>query len=667
MYTHIFANLMLTAYEITVLNKERIEKNNKNKSHNKNKKNKTLNLANQRKIKDFSHHQDFFAETGNLKTKEYGNDNINPEEVYHKLINIIDDKEVFTQTERQLFFYKYEQLYNALIAQYVVSNLEKKEILKKYTKAIIPAIVALDMYKTLSASIDKEQLHFYSHIHRFILSEYYSSHHHNLKSLCKGVRAYLKHYIKTLEFNPIVNLHEITTSISNIRTTSLSTICNIDTTIDACKREAREIGEPQDIKFEQLRVAYTSLSVLLAFQKITHLLAPLVSNYKKLLESKVTDSDPLFFLEKYIYQDVKEDIIFLGENVLYDYINELILHEKIDILSCEVDCDCGKGPECECQCIPNSVYGILNTLEYFIFENQSKPSLLTLVFSFNLPDLTPDIISMFELSQEMNNFCREVPSLELYIKIPHILELLYNNELDSIKEVMNEIAFEEFPLGFFTSTLAIINLALKIKFEPKSIRYGTLLAYINPILTNQGVYTEFQVVIPDVENPTMPVANTLRNPVVNNPNNQTVLHSIMVYNRMIKKMTLYDDGHFNRIAPQSVHGLLDSVELALKKLRDVISNEKKSLTDEELASLIIRNKILTKHEINNNLIGILNEATLYNCLGCLAYLYEHLKCLGEELSNIRSLIGLSNIDHQKRELLRRALFIAKENQSKKDC
>lgn len=108
---------MLTAYDITVLNKERIEKINTKERKNKNKKYKTLNLANQRKIENFSLHQDFFAKTGNLKTQEYGDDNINTKETYQKLINIIDSKAVFTQTERQMFFYKYEQLYNALIAQ----------------------------------------------------------------------------------------------------------------------------------------------------------------------------------------------------------------------------------------------------------------------------------------------------------------------------------------------------------------------------------------------------------------------------------------------------------------------------------------------------------------------------------------------------------------------
>ncbi|MEX0425968.1 hypothetical protein KDV38_19990, partial [Providencia rettgeri] len=256
------------------------------------------------------------------------------------------------------------------------------------------------------------------------------------------MRAYLKYYIKTLAFNPIVNLFEITTSINNIRTSSFTTICNIDTIIDACKKEASEIGKPHDTQFEQLRVAYTSLSVLLAFQKITHLLTPLVSNYKKLLEDKLEAPDPLFFLEQYLYQNVENDPIFLGENALYEYIEVLISHEKIDISSCEDDYDCGQGSECECQCIPSYCYGILTILENFIFENKSHLPLPTLVPSIKLSKFSPQKkISIFELSSHLDELCDEVPSLKLYKEIPYILELLYANELDNIREVINEISF----------------------------------------------------------------------------------------------------------------------------------------------------------------------------------------------------------------------------------
>ncbi|MEX5948972.1 hypothetical protein [Providencia huaxiensis] len=666
MHTHIFANLMLTSYEITVLSKEKMEFSNKKENNNADKKNKMLNLANQREIENFSLHQDFFAKIGNLKTKEYGNDRINPEEVYHKLINIIDDKEVFTRRERQMFFYRYEQLYNALVAQYVVTNLEKQEILKKYTKAIIPAIVALDMYKTLNLLVDKEQLHFYSHIHHFILSDYYSSDHHNLKSLCKGVRAYLKYYIKTLKFDPTVNRYEIQTSINNIRATSFSTICNIDTIIDTCKKEARDIGKPHDTEFEQLRVAYTSLSVLLAFQKKTHLLVPVVSHYKKLLDDKIADTDPLFFLIHYIYQDDKCHTTPLDEKALYNYIDELTSHEKIDISTCEDDCDCGQGLECDCQCIPKYVYTMLDILKEFIFENQPNPHLPTLEFPLDLRCLNPKNISLHELSSAMTDYFNDIPSIRLYRKIPLILQLLYDNELHDVREIINEISSEESPFGFFTSTIAIINLALKIKFEPHSIRYGSLLSYINPILTNQGIYTEYQVVMPNLKNPSIYVANMSKSPIINDPNNKTVIRSIMIYNRIIKKINIDNENILNTPPPQSVYGILDNIENSIKKIKNTIYHEKKSLTDKELANIIIQNKILTKHEINDNLIGILNEGTLYNCLGCLSYLYQNLKCSGEELPNILSFIQISDAEQEEIEKLRRALLIAKEKQTNKN-
>ncbi|HCT3783694.1 TPA: hypothetical protein OTT33_001314 [Proteus mirabilis] len=90
------------------------------------------------------------------------------------------------------------------------------------------------------------------------------------------------------------------------------------------------------------------------------------------------------------------------------------------------------------------------------------------------------------------------------------------------------------------------------------------------------------------------------------------------------------------------------------------------LTDKELASLIIQNKVLTKHETNDNLIGILNEATLYNCLGCLSYLYKNLAGYGESLPNILSFTGISKDEHEERETLRRALLIVIEKQTNKD-
>ncbi len=118
-----------------------------------------------------------------------------------------------------------------------------------------------------------------------------------------------------------------------------------------------------------MRVAYTSLSVLLAFQKITHLLTPLVSNYKKLLEDKLEAPDPLFYLERYLYQNVKNDPVFLGEDALYEYIEVLISHEKIDIPSCEDDCDCGQGPECECQwVIPPFLTEVISRIRSFVVD-----------------------------------------------------------------------------------------------------------------------------------------------------------------------------------------------------------------------------------------------------------------------------------------------------------
>ncbi|WP_029991039.1 hypothetical protein [Morganella morganii] len=657
MRTHTFANLMLTAYDILVLDGEKIENQEIKNKENKNKKNNSLNLANQRRLANFSLHQKFFARTDNLKMKTNDDVHINPKDTYLKLFKIIDEEELFSRTERQEFFYKYEQLYNALIAKYVISNLEKKEILKKYTQATIPAIIALDMYKTLNHPNNNNQLHFYSHIHDFILSKHCPNKKSNFETLSKGVRNYLQQYIKNLDFKIIVNVDEIETSINNIKKTSSSKIYNINKVINDCKNEAREIGVPEDEKFEKLRMAYTSIRVILSFEKQTNLFFLLTLNYKKLIENKVSNSEPIFFLDKYIYEKTNFIANLFTNESLYDYVYTLIFHEEINIPDCNCDFDCGKKTKCECA--PDYLYGIFNNVEQFIFENQSEVNFEPNDFSDEFIYFESDDNSILDLKEYLDEY-NIIRSLEPYYQIYSIFSNLEKNKLDIVKKSIEQISFEDLPLGYLASTMAIINLALKIKLERTQIRNGTLLSYINPILTNQGVYNEIRTVIPAPQDPSPPNNYTVQNPILKDPNNQTVLHSIMIYNRIINKINNYGDYDSSAIYPQSVHGLLDNLEQALKKLNIAILNNKNNLTIEELSELIIKDDVLTKQEINDNLIGILSEATLYNCIDCLSELYKNLKCFGEQLPNILSFVVTSESGYQRNEIVRGALLIARE-------
>lgn len=84
---------------------------------------------------------------------------------YDDVIRIIDSNEIFSLEERRDIFYKYEQLYNAIIFIPVFSHLDNRQIAKRYLQSVLPPIVALDVYNTLQPD---DEIHFYYHIHRFL-------------------------------------------------------------------------------------------------------------------------------------------------------------------------------------------------------------------------------------------------------------------------------------------------------------------------------------------------------------------------------------------------------------------------------------------------------------------------------------------------------------------
>ncbi|MGE9574954.1 hypothetical protein ACQP3C_28375, partial [Escherichia coli] len=73
---------------------------------------------------------------------------------------------------------------------------------------------------------------------------------------------------------------------------------------------------------------------------------------------------------------------------------------------------------------------------------------------------------------------------------------------------------------------------------------------------------------------------------------------------------------------------------------------------EHFADIIIEQKVLTRRELTQNLIGILNHFTLTKCIGCLPVLMKYLKAPDERQDAITSFMGISEYDEYKRCLLR---------------
>ncbi|EFC7345920.1 hypothetical protein CS041_002751 [Escherichia coli] len=109
----------------------------------------------------FSGHQRFFGNRDDEKHQE--------QKRYDEIIRIIDVEKVFSTVQRREIFYKYEQLYNALMARPSFTKLSRKQVQKQYALHIIPRLIALDIYKTYKI---QNKNSFYHHIHLFLKEDY---------------------------------------------------------------------------------------------------------------------------------------------------------------------------------------------------------------------------------------------------------------------------------------------------------------------------------------------------------------------------------------------------------------------------------------------------------------------------------------------------------------
>ncbi|HDV3929183.1 TPA: hypothetical protein RH278_003543 [Escherichia coli] len=128
--------------------------------------------------------------------------------------------------------------------------------------------------------------------------------------------------------------------------------------------------------------------------------------------------------------------------------------------------------------------------------------------------------------------------------------------------------------------------------------------------------------------------------------------------------SFYNELEFSAIHPQSITGILDEVEFALGKINKRLDETEKAINSEELAKLIIDEKILTVRECRQNLVSYLNEFTLYNCILNLNYIKPYLTLPGEKLVHISGLVGNSEERVIKREFLAEAIRIVNERAGK---
>lgn len=580
MGTHAFADMMYNLYQCFGL----FDKNDKRREKRGNSR--------------FSFHQDFFNQG------------------YDDVIRIIDNNEVFSLEERRDIFYKYEQLYNALIHIPVFSHLDNHQITKRYLQFALPPVVALDVYNTLPPD---DEMHFYYHIHLFLISSHCPHESSDKRKIHAGVKEYLREYIRSLEFHYTDHLAPLFNFIHDIKARSGQKDATIKRVIKNCRSEYDGSYIPEknpklnSLNLNKTERAYLSLNMLLAFERKTSAVTAVSMHYRHTVNNGVYYNNSYGILCRYLYSRGYDE-------KLLHYITLPFYNMAVRPVSVAIE---------------EKPYRYVHALKCLIFNTRKNNK-------YSKLDLA-EMASYF-------NAAANSDVLKPYSQLLQTIIFLSQDKTDEAFRLVNKTPLDNLPIGYLPSAFSVIKLALKVKLERKKIRNKTLLSAINSTLSNQGTIAEFIAV----------TQGEMNSNVVLCADNMTIMRAIKMYNHMIRRVSYLSEDSPSDIYPQAIFGLLDAMESALGKLNTLLRETGDGVESNELAALIVKNKILTARELNENMVGVLDKCTLYNFLSSINVFINYLRCPGEELGHIMIFSGVTEKPMRLREKVCEALRIASE-------
>ncbi|BBR19705.1 MAG: hypothetical protein E6995_19950 [Enterobacteriaceae bacterium] len=580
----------------------------------------------------FSRHQEFFGNRDDEIKR------------YDEISEIIDGGEVFSKEERRTFFYKYEQLYNSLIAVPVFTELSREEIKKRYATHILPRLIALDIFKTYKP--DNEDS-FYHHIHLFLQKKYCPCWDDKKEGSYSAAKEYLKEYTRVFSTHK-ENIFPIIEHIDNIREDNSQRQETLAEAINECYIAYAHIVKKNDLaviekNLKKIKSAHYSLTVLLNVERQLPLIKIVSKYYRDYLAHGIRPNGISEMLSRYIYKP--EDHDFLPHDGIVNYIVSYYYSRVITPISFNME----RESIHYIKKVKDIIFNLNSTTTY------SGADLINLAIKLkNSPDKNV---------------------LKPYLDLVMLIYSISYGELEDTYEAVKIIDPNALPVGYLSSAFYIIHIALQIKLEKKKIKKGVLLSDINIIIENQGGYTDFILAEPtyiDYDN----IACTNdeikkisakfsdskfhQHSIFTNPNNITIMRAVRMYNHMLKRISYRNEIESNDINPDSIYGLLDKIDYALGKIIKTI-NKENVISSQDLASILRDKKILTKREMNKNLVGILENCTLTNCIANLSNLYLYLRSPREELNNINMLNGISAANISRRNLIYDALKILEVN------
>ncbi|WP_215259365.1 hypothetical protein [Escherichia coli] len=569
----------------------------------------------------FSGHQRFFGNRDDEKHQE--------QKRYDEIIRIIDVEKVFSTVQRREIFYKYEQLYNALMARPSFTKLSRKQVQKQYALHIIPRLIALDIYKTYKI---QNKNSFYHHIHLFLKEDYCPCGADKKKGTYSAVRQYLKNLIRNLKLSYPENLLPVYRVIENIRESSSQKAGALNAPIQESIEAYEAIVTPEEIKYirtglEELKTAHYSLTVLLNLERLFPVVNIISSYYRKYLNDGIRPNNISSMLCRYLYEPQSNDI-FCHSNIINSIV-EYYYVRAIKPLSLNIS---------------NDVMLCVDKLKDIVFNFNNK----TIISEADLINIA------VVLKKEPDNHC-----LMPYLELHKVIHLISHGETDEAYEMLKRVSLDDLPSEYLTAAFLILRTALRIKRERKKIKNGVFSSDITAILESQGIYTDYVPVIKDYTNNGIDGSLTknsfLSGTILPDANNLTIMRIVRMYNNMVRRISHWNDLYHDGVFPESVYGLLDKVDAILGKILNIIFFE--NITSRRNLAFILKNKkILTTSELNDNLIGILINCPLITCVQNLEILIQYLRCPGEELRNI-----IISIDRKSWNLICGALKILEED------
>ncbi|EDG9410086.1 hypothetical protein ACVQZT_004298 [Salmonella enterica subsp. enterica serovar Newport] len=571
---------------------------------------------------NFSGHQRFFDNHDDEERME--------EKRYDEIIRHLDEEGVFSKEQRRAIFYKYEQLYNALMTRPVFTELSRKQIQSRYAQYIFPRLIALDIYKTYNA---ENKNSFYHHIHIFLQKDYCPCWQEKKKGAFSAVRQYLKNLARKKKFSSTdsENLDPLFKVIENIRPGNTQKKGALDTSIiDSLEAysgivDNKALNNIRD-SLKNVKKAHYSLSVLLNAERKLPVIHIISRYYRNYVDSGIKPDNISAMLCGLLYEPEPYD--FAHHDAIINSIAEYYYKLVIKPISLDISEEC----------------------------LQSISALKNIVFNFN----NQTIISEAQLTDIAVRLKREPHKqvIQPYFELWQLIDLISKGEAEEAYEKVKIISLDDLPVGYLGSAFLVIHIALRIKFERETVKSGVFSSSVTAILENQGGYTDYipvsQFYTENHADGSVMKIPLLSESILSDANNLTIMRSVKMYNNMVRRISDWNDFEPDNIYPESVYGLLDKVDTVLGKILNIILAEKIT-SSQDLAFTLKNKKVLARGELNDSLIGILINCPLLACVRDLESLIKYLRCPGEEIRNM-----ILSVDKKNWELIYGALTILEE-------